>query len=115
LPTGDQGVDLPDPATRRGSSPLPFLNIPIVCDQAVIPGDLPCEPDWAAFKIDGPLGFSLSGVLTSLLAPLAVHRIPVFVMSTFGTDYVLVKTDQAPKVREILRGEGHDVRQVPSA
>jgi uncharacterized protein len=81
----------------------------IVCDQAAVPGDCVCERDWVALKIEGPLGFSLTGVLASLLAPLASRGIVVFVLSTFDTDYILVKQDRVIPTRDLLRAEGHDV------
>lgn len=82
----------------------------IVCDQAVVPAHCRSELDWVAFKLEGPLPFSMTGVLASLLGPLASGLIPVFVISTFDTDYILVKFDQSQRAREILQGQGHVVR-----
>ena len=81
----------------------------IVCSQTAVPGALESDLDWLAFKLEGPLPFSMTGVLASLLGPLASGSIPVFVVSTFDTDYILVKADQAQRAGEILKAEGHKV------
>jgi hypothetical protein len=81
----------------------------IVCDQKVVPGDVKSERDWVALKIGGPLPFSLTGILASLLGPLASGSISVFVFSTYETDYILVKADQVQRAVEILKAEGHRI------
>jgi uncharacterized protein len=81
----------------------------IVCDKKVIPGGVKVELGWRALKIQGPLALSMTGVLSSLLAPLASSEIPVFVVSTFETDYILVKVAQVELARDILKAEGHIV------
>jgi len=81
----------------------------IVCNQTVVPGNLKSELDWVAFKLEGPLPFSMTGVLASVLGPLASGSIPVFVVSTFDTDYILVKADLAQRAREIFAAEGHKI------
>jgi hypothetical protein len=59
--------------------------------------------------LEGPLPFALTGVLSSLLAPLAAAGVSVFCLSTFDTDYILVKAGQAERTRAILLSLGHDV------
>jgi uncharacterized protein len=81
----------------------------IVCDQKVVPGHLRCECDWTALKLEGPMALSLTGVLASLLGPLSFASIPVFVVSTFDTDYILVKADNVQRARDIFKAQGHDV------
>jgi hypothetical protein len=81
----------------------------IVCDQNTVPGDVRSERDWVALRIEGPLPLSSTGVLASLLGPLASMSIAVFAISTFDTDYILVKADRAQLAREILTAEGHHV------
>jgi hypothetical protein len=82
----------------------------IVCDQTVVPGDLQSERDWVALMIEGPLPFAMTGVLYSLLEPLASSRISAFIVSTFDTDCVLVKATQAQQAKGILESEGHEIR-----
>ncbi|KAF0700172.1 Aste57867_9300 [Aphanomyces stellatus] len=53
------------------------------------------ETGWTTFKVEGPLDFALTGILSSLTAPLAAASIPVFAISTYDTDYILVKEDKA--------------------
>jgi len=81
----------------------------IVCSQTVVPGDLQSDADWLAFKLKGPFPLSTTGVLAAVLGPLASGSIPAFVVSSFETDYILVKADQAQHAREILEAEGHEV------
>ena len=81
--------------------------VSVVCDQTQVPLDVRCERDWVALKIEGPLALSLTGVLSSLLTPLASRGIVVFVLSTFDTDYILVKQSQVSLAKTVLREEGH--------
>ena len=68
------------------------------------------EPGWRGFKVAGPLAFGLTGVVSSLTQPLAEAGVPVFVISTFDTDYLLVKEGDLDRAREVLTGAGHEVR-----
>ena len=69
----------------------------IVCRQDLIPAEYPSEKNFRALKVKGPLDFSLTGILSSLLAPLAAGGIPVFAVSTYDTDYILVKEENLEK------------------
>ena len=86
----------------------------VVVDQDHAPQDqhlaVSIEPDWACIKVQGPLEFSMTGILASLARPLATAGISIFAISTFDTDYLLVKQDQLGSAVGILRTEGHDVR-----
>ncbi|MBE3560391.1 MAG: ACT domain-containing protein [Ktedonobacteraceae bacterium] len=79
----------------------------IVCSTDIVPTDVSCERDWRAFKVLGPLDFSLTGLLTTLANPLAVNDIPIFAISTFDTDYILVKEPHVSRARKILEQQGH--------
>ncbi|HWN43228.1 MAG TPA: ACT domain-containing protein [Thermoanaerobaculia bacterium] len=68
------------------------------------------EPGWRGFQVAGPLAFGLTGVVSSLTQPLAEAGVPVFVISTFDTDYLLVKEADLDRAREALAGAGHQVR-----
>jgi hypothetical protein len=68
------------------------------------------EPGWRGFKVAGPLAFGLTGVVSSLTQPLAQAGVPVFVISTFDTDYLLVKEENLDRAREVLAVAGHEVR-----
>lgn len=67
----------------------------VVCAAAAVPGKARSEGPFVAFSVDGPLDFSISGVIAGLTAPLAEEQIPVFVISTFDTDWLLVPADRA--------------------
>lgn len=82
----------------------------IVCEQGLAPSDILCQRDWRGLKVAGPLDFALTGVLARLAAPLADAGIPVFAISTYDTDYLLVKADQLAAACETLRAAGCTVR-----
>jgi hypothetical protein len=65
------------------------------------------ERGWRAIKVKGPLEFELKGVLASLLNPLTDADISVFALSTYNTDYILVKDYQLDRACEALRAAGH--------
>jgi hypothetical protein len=64
----------------------------VVCDEdSVPPSAMRVEPGWRAFQVAGPIGFDGAGVFASLATPLADAGIPLFALSTFDTDIVLVR------------------------
>lgn len=78
--------------------PQEFLNITrtadelsIVCVESLAPKAAKVERGWRAFKVLGPLDFSLTGIIARLTAPLAEAKISVFTVATFDTDYLLVQ------------------------
>ena len=64
------------------------------------------ERGWCALKVIGPLDFSLVGVLAALTAPLAEAGISIFAISTYDTDYLLVKEDKLAAAVTALTGAG---------
>jgi hypothetical protein len=83
--------------------------ISIVCLSQYAPEDSRMEDGWRAFRIDGQIDFGVTGVLESLINPLAVEKIGVFAISTFDTDYVLVHEAHLEAAIECLRNAGHRV------
>jgi uncharacterized protein len=83
----------------------------VVCDASVVPENAKVESGWVALMLEGPFPFSMTGVLSSVLSPLAAVGVPVFVLSTFDTDYVLVKGDQASQALQALESAGHVVHR----
>jgi hypothetical protein len=81
----------------------------LVCAESAVPHDAKCERGWRAFKVEGPLDFALTGVLASIAAPLAAARVSIFAVSTFDTDYVLVKEDALDEAVRALTAAGHTV------
>jgi len=60
------------------------------------------EKNWRAFKVKGPLGFSLTGIVASLSKPLAEAQISILYISTYETDYLLVEEKNLQKTKEVL-------------
>ncbi|HEX9074790.1 MAG TPA: ACT domain-containing protein, partial [Anaerolineae bacterium] len=63
----------------------------IVCKEEIVPEGVLCEKGWYCLKVRGPLDFVLTGILASLAVPLAEAGISIFAISTYDTDYFLVK------------------------
>jgi len=102
---------IPDWATRRDLYAVTRTpdELSIVCPQDDVPSGIQCERDWRALKVAGPLDFALTGILASLAAPLAADEISLFALSTFDTDYLLVKVDVLERAIESLHAAGHRV------
>lgn len=75
----------------------------IVAPQDKIPGGILAEKNWRAFKVKGPLGFTLTGIVSFLSKLLADAGISIFYISTYETDYFLVKEEDFEKAKKILR------------
>lgn len=67
------------------------------------------EKGWVAFKVCGPLDFGLTGILAGLATPLAAEGISIFAISTYDTDYILVKEDKAGEASKVFEKLGHTV------
>jgi len=74
-------------------------------------GKCACREEPAADEIEGTLGFSLTGVLASVAAPLADAGISVFAVTTYDTDYLLVSTEDLREATQALKLRGHAIRQ----
>lgn len=81
--------------------------VSIVANESFVHEDAAIERGWRAIKVKGPLEFQLKGILLSLLAPLDAAGISVFVLSTYSTDYVLVKEPALEAAIEALVRAGH--------
>ncbi len=81
----------------------------IVGPTEVVPDGVPVETGWACLEVQGPLAFELTGVLAGISAPLAAAGVPIFVVSTFDTDYVLVHSVHLERAVAALEGAGHSV------
>ena len=67
------------------------------------------EDGWKGFRIQGVLDFSLIGILSKITGILAQHQIGIFAVSTFNTDYILVKADNFEKALRALAAEGYTI------
>jgi hypothetical protein len=81
----------------------------IVCLQDSVPLDIKGEKDWKILKIMGILDFSLIGILASISTLLAENKISIFVISTFDTDYILVKNDKIEAAVSILAANNYEI------
>ena len=74
----------------------------VVCSEDKVPENVKVEKGWRCLKVEGPLDFGLTGILASLAQPLAEAKISIFSISTFDTDYILVKKENLQKAIAIL-------------
>ena len=89
-------------SVTRTSDELSVVSAP----QLVLP-DCPFEKGWRCIGVKGPLPFDLVGVLAALSVPLSKAGVGIFVVSTFDTDYLLVKDHQLELACAVLRQAGH--------
>jgi|GEM_PF-960491 len=80
----------------------------VVCPASAVPAAARSDGGWALLKLHGPFSFDQVGILSSFVAPLAGAGISVFAVSTFDTDYVLVKAESAARARDALIVAGHE-------
>ena len=78
-----------------------------VCDVGVVPSGIKAEGPWRVLAVRGPLDFNITGVLAALAAPLATAGISIFAVSTYDTDYVLVRDRELDRAVRVLREAGH--------
>jgi hypothetical protein len=81
-----------------------------------LPEEIEIESDksdggWVCFKVEGPLEFSLVGILAGISLALAEAGVSIFALSTFETDYILVKRNQVEVAKEALTSAGYQIRQ----
>ena len=82
----------------------------VVCPEGLVPDGVRCEKGWHVFELEGPFEFTEVGILSAVAAPLAEAGVGIFAVSTFDTDYVLVKEERLGAAVAALRGRGHEVR-----
>lgn len=81
----------------------------IVCAEAAVPPGVEREPGFCALAVEGPLDFALTGVLAALAGPLAAAGVSLFAVSTFDTDYLLVKESARQSALRALSAAGHRI------
>jgi hypothetical protein len=103
-----------DPFPAWALSSRPFASVTrtaeelsIVCLERDTPPHVNAERGWRAIKLLGPLPFDQVGVLASFVSPLAQHGVSIFALSTFDTDYILVKESHVEQTLKALRAAGH--------
>jgi hypothetical protein len=81
----------------------------IVCPETQLAPGTTSETGWRCFKVQGLLDFAEIGIILSLTQPLAENGVAVFVISTFDTDYFMVKEKDLAKAIDALTAKGHQV------
>lgn len=107
----------PDSVIPAGTTDAEFFSLTrtpeelsIVCPESLAPADTVCERGWRALGLEGPLDFSLVGVLATITSSLAEAGVSVLAISTYDTDYVLVRDEALESAISTLRRAGHEVR-----
>jgi hypothetical protein len=102
---------IPEWASTAGFSSVTRTReeLSVVCAETAVPDDVRCERGWRALVVAGPLDFGLIGVIASLAEPLARAGVPIFVLSTFDTDYLLVKESRLAEAGAVLSAAGHEI------
>ncbi len=84
----------------------------VVCEDHLVPLGLRAERGFTAFRVAGTLDFALTGVLSELARPVATAGVSCFAVSTYDTDYVLVKTEDAARAIEAWAASGTTIREL---
>ena len=92
------GVNEPVPAwVLDASGFIAFVRtsdeLSVLCQEKILPANMPSEPGWRMFMVEGPLDFAITGILLALAKPLSDAGLSILAISTFGTDYLLVKEE----------------------
>jgi hypothetical protein len=80
----------------------------IVCPTENLPSDVHSPHRWICLKLEGPFPFELTGVLLSFIEPLSSNGVPIFAISTYDTDYVLVQEPDCERALDALHHAGHE-------
>ena len=84
----------------------------LVCETDRAPADtLAREDGWLAFRVVGTLDFSLTGILSRIATVLADERIGIFAVSTYDTDYILVKRENLDRAAGALKRAGYGIER----
>ena len=105
----------PDTPLPEALSQSPFWSVTrtkselsIVLPEVMVSKDWKAEKGWRAIGIEGVLAFGLTGILSSLAAPLAASNISIFAISTFDTDYILVRSEALERAKTELLKQGYE-------
>jgi hypothetical protein len=89
--------------TRTGAE------LSIVCPMENLPPEVSSVHRWIGLKLEGPFPFSQTGVLRSFIEPLSSNGIPIFAISTYDTDYILIPEEWAGAALKELSRAGHEL------
>lgn len=104
------------PIPSWAAEPSRFLTVSRTADelsittlQSTVPDGVRCERDYRAVRVRGPLPLDLVGVLAAIADPLATAGLSIFAISTYDTDYVLLKARDLERAIEVLQRAGHQI------
>jgi uncharacterized protein len=80
----------------------------IVCEESAVPDSIKKQGGWRRIELAGPFDFALTGILASILNPLAAAGVPIFAISTFDTDWILIPGEHLEKAKRALAAAGHN-------
>ena len=105
-------ADAAVPEWARGAGALVSVTrtadeLSIVCPETAVPAGLPAQRGFRGLRVRGPLDFSAVGILASLAGPLAAAGVSLFALSTYDTDYLLVRAADLERALAALAGAGH--------
>jgi hypothetical protein len=103
-------ADTPFPDWARPGDLLALVQtrdeLSVVCAERFVPPEVRTERGWRALQVQGPLDFAMTGVLVSITIPLARAGVSIFALSTYDTDYVLVKENSLERALHALSQAG---------
>ena len=107
----EKDADVPMWATGDGFFSITKTDeeLSIVCRDESVPDNVTADRNWRMLKILGPLDFSLTGIAAAIHKPLSEAKISVFLISTYDTDYILVKDAHFEQAKKVL-SQHFDVR-----
>ena len=105
------GAAVPDWATRGDFTSITRTadELSIVCPAGNLPVEVRPPHRWVCLKLEGPFPFSQTGVLLSFIEPLSNNGVPIFAISTYDTDYVLIQEEYAGDAVSALQQVGHEL------
>jgi hypothetical protein len=110
------GVNEPVPAwVLDASGFIAFVRtsdeLSVLCQEKILPANILSESGWRMFMVEGPLDFAITGVLLALAKPLSDAGLSILAISTFGTDYLLVKEEALESAVHALAAAGHRIKR----
>ena len=101
------GIDIEQPFVFTGSTDEEKS---LVCPESMVPSKtIERDDGWRGFRIVGQLDFSFIGILSRISEILASNKIGIFAVSTYNTDYILVKKENYEKALDALKSSGYKV------
>jgi uncharacterized protein len=104
-------ASIPDWATTGDFSSITHTahELSIVCRTENIPREVSPGPRWRCLQLEGPFAFSQTGVLLSFIEPLSNNGVPIFAISTYDTDYILIQEEFTGVALHALQAAGHEL------